>query len=559
MGIPILAQPKGNPTDVYNVAVRRGAKNLDFLRAYLNRLYQRGRETAINSDLAVAQADLETGAFTSARYVEDGNVAGFGVFDDGTNEGHQFTAERAADGHLAHLGLYAGKKDIPADMIEADARWDAAIAEKKFGVAHTSDDLGNGNWATDPIYNTKLPVRYAAYFGPYEDQTMASFTPITVRQRLLPSNMKNFPGLLLDTSGDLWVTVHETGNTNTNATAAAEASFVNQGGGPGNVSYHFAVDEKEAWQMLKLNRVGWHAGDGCDNRAVDTGCFRSVAIETVVRDGNRYAAQTRANLITLIAMIMTGHPSIDFGGTDFRRFSPARIAPHNKWSLEGKWCPKFMLDDGYFWTIRSRVEALLGSVPIEGAINIGDLVKVVAEDGLNLREGPGTNFKLVTTLPLGFTATVKDGPTNADGFGWVDLILPEQQGTGWVVGSNPDWLIEVEKAPAPKPEPTPQYKPRVVIPELQAEKDPEPELRKFTFEGKAYTAFPVEWRVRTKGNHQRLQKPDMTAVEVGPWIIEGEEYDVEYVVINHEHPEAPYGLTPFGTFVWLGSAEIIAK
>lgn len=556
MGIPILARPQGDPTSVYNTALRRGAKNPEFLRAYLDRLYQRGRETGINSDLAVAQADLETGAFSSARYTEDGNVAGFGVFDDGTNEGHQFTAQRAADGHLAHLALYAGKKDVPLDMIEADARWDAAIKEKKFGVAHTSDDLGNGNWATDPLYNTKLPVRYAAYFGPYEEKTMANVNPIPVRQKLLPSNMKNFPGLLLDTSGDLWITVHETGNTNTGATAAAEASFVNQGGGSDNVAYHFAVDEKEAWQMLKLNRVGWHAADGCDNRAVDTGCFRSVAIETCVRDGNRYAAQTRANLITLIAMIITGHPSIDFGGTDFRRFSPARIAPHNKWSLEGKWCPKYMLDDGYFWSIRSRVEALLGSGPIEGTFSIGDIVKVVAEDGLNARVAPGTSAALIQTVPVGTTGRVIQAARQAEGFEWIGVDFPNLD--GWVVGNNPDWLVLVERAP--KPAPAPQFKPRIAIPELQAALDPEPEFRKFTFEGKQYLAFPVDWHVRTIGNHKRLQKPglDDTSV-VGPWINESEEYDIEYVVYGLGHPEVPYGLTPFGTFVYLGSAVLIEK
>ncbi len=184
---------------------------------------------------------------------------------------------------------------------------------------------------------------------------------LKITRQMIPATNANFPGSLLS-PGLLHITVHETGNRNPGAFAQQEANFLRSGGGPSNVAFHFAVDHLGAVQCLPLNRIGWHAGDGCDSRAQDIGCFSSIAIETCVGNNNQYKDATRKNLLALIVAIVTGDTQIDFGGTDPKRFSTQRISPHKRWSSYQKVCPETMLGDGYMWTIVTKTTAMLADV-----------------------------------------------------------------------------------------------------------------------------------------------------------------------------------------------------
>ena len=213
---------------------------------------------------------------------------------------------------------------------------------------------------------------------------------LTVKKKMLPWGNRNHPKTTLNGSGDLYIMVHETGNTRAGTGAAMHANFVYNGGGASSVSFHFAVDEKEAWQMMACNTVGWHASDGCDNRNLDWGCFRSVAIETCVNDGNIYKQATRKKLAELIAMIINGDPAIDFGGIDYRRFSLDRIRTHHDAANDKKWCPRYMLNEGYIPVLRANVTSLVRGTtptplpPVKG-IEIGGTV--TSTDVLNVRQG----------------------------------------------------------------------------------------------------------------------------------------------------------------------------
>ena len=66
------------------------------------------------------------------------------------------------------------------------------------------------------------------------------------------------------------ITVHNTDNL---ASAANEIAYMERN--DKEISYHFAVDEKEIIQALPLDRNGWHAGDG----ATGSGNRRTIAIE----------------------------------------------------------------------------------------------------------------------------------------------------------------------------------------------------------------------------------------------------------------------------------------
>jgi hypothetical protein len=180
---------------------------------------------------------------------------------------------------------------------------------------------------------------------------------LPIRQAFIPAGNPNRPGAKL-TAAPLWITVHETGNANVGANAEMHRRFTHQGGGPNTVSFHFVVDDREAVQLLPLDEIGWHASDGCNDRATDLGCFQSVAIETCV-NGDGDWNRTFANLAELIAAIIGGDARIWFAGRH-RTFSPSRIAQHNKWAFDQKDCPQRIRARGLWDDLLAAVVARLG-------------------------------------------------------------------------------------------------------------------------------------------------------------------------------------------------------
>ena len=53
------------------------------------------------------------------------------------------------------------------------------------------------------------------------------------------------------------IVIHNTANA---ATAAQEIAYMHSNNN--EVSFHFAVDDREAVQGIELDRNAWHAGDG---------------------------------------------------------------------------------------------------------------------------------------------------------------------------------------------------------------------------------------------------------------------------------------------------------
>lgn len=166
---------------------------------------------------------------------------------------------------------------------------------------------------------------------------------VAIRKAMIPVVNPNRPSTKIAPGPHPYITIHETANPDAGADAEMHRVFTHNGGGPENVSFHFVVDDHEAIQLLPLDTIGWHAGDGCDDYPDgvgqdDIGCFASVAIETCVnRDGDW--DKTIKNLEDLCVLIITGSKDIDYGdGRTKGRFSPQRLAQHNAWS--GKECPR---------------------------------------------------------------------------------------------------------------------------------------------------------------------------------------------------------------------------
>ena len=206
-------------------------------------------------------------------------------------------------------------------------------------------------WGTSQGWTLRDPRAFFMELGsspappPEEPEPMT----LTIRQMLVTSG-PNIPGTVLN-DDDLYITVHETDNSGTGANAVMHANYVRNGGGASQVSFHNSVDSREFVQIMPFNLVGYHAGDGCNDRATDFGCFQSIAIETCVNADGDYD-QTIRNLIAGIVAIIKGDSRLDFAGRS-GRFSPDRIRQHNDWS--GKYCPRKIRDRGLWPFILQEV------------------------------------------------------------------------------------------------------------------------------------------------------------------------------------------------------------
>ena len=59
------------------------------------------------------------------------------------------------------------------------------------------------------------------------------------------------------------ICIHNTAN---DATAEGERNNVNRPDNNAEVSFHIAIDDKEAIQLIPFNRNTWHAGDGANGQ-----------------------------------------------------------------------------------------------------------------------------------------------------------------------------------------------------------------------------------------------------------------------------------------------------
>jgi len=144
----------------------------------------------------------------------------------------------------------------------------------------------------------------------------------------------------------LYITVHNTGNT---ASARNEAAYHNSNNA--QVSYHVAIDDKEAVQLIPFNRTAWHAGDGLRD-----GNMRSIGIEICYSMDNGYsgAKSARYKAAEENAALYIAYVLKQYGwGMD-------RLKRHYDWS--GKDCPHKMHATGTYQAFRNRVQAHLNAL-----------------------------------------------------------------------------------------------------------------------------------------------------------------------------------------------------
>ncbi len=117
------------------------------------------------------------------------------------------------------------------------------------------------------------------------------------------------------------ITIHNTGNSNPGADAAAHARYMKgEEAQARQVSWHFTVDDHAVIQSLPVNEVGWHAGPGNAS---------SLGIEICMNEGiDEARAYDQAAL--LVAVLARKHGIA----------VPDGIKQHHDWT--GKDCPSVL-------------------------------------------------------------------------------------------------------------------------------------------------------------------------------------------------------------------------
>lgn len=146
---------------------------------------------------------------------------------------------------------------------------------------------------------------------------------VAIKQNLVSSSKYNIKCPYSMTAE--WITTHNTAN---DATAANEVSYANSNNN--EVSFHYAVDDKEIVQAIPENRNAWHAGDGNGN-----GNRKSIGIEICYSKsgGSKFTAAEK-NAAEFIASLLKA-----------RGWGIGKVKKHQDWS--GKYCPHRTLDMGW--------------------------------------------------------------------------------------------------------------------------------------------------------------------------------------------------------------------
>lgn len=142
-----------------------------------------------------------------------------------------------------------------------------------------------------------------------------------------------------------YITVHNTAN---DASAANEVAYHNRN--DNQVSYHVAIDDKEAIICVPFNRNAWHCGDGGgskDPNALSKGNRISIGVEICYSKsgGSRYN-QAEANAAHYIATLLKRYG----WGVD-------RLRQHYDWSRKN--CPHRIRAEGRWESFVKRVDAQL--------------------------------------------------------------------------------------------------------------------------------------------------------------------------------------------------------
>ena len=157
------------------------------------------------------------------------------------------------------------------------------------------------------------------------------------------------------------IVVHNTAN---GASARNEVAYMIEN--DKEVSFHYAVDDKEVVQGIPENRNAWHSGDGANGK----GNRQGIAIEICYsKNGGDRFTKAEQNAVNLIVDILKRYG----WGVD-------RVTKHQDYS--GKYCPHRTLDmgwDRFIKMIESKMNGKLHKVQVGAFSNRANAEKLCQE------------------------------------------------------------------------------------------------------------------------------------------------------------------------------------
>lgn len=190
-----------------------------------------------------------------------------------------------------------------------------------------------------------------------------------------------------------YVTYH---NTDNNASADAEVRNVKRPDNNDKVSFHIAVDEKEAVKVIPFDRNAFAAGDGKDG----PGNRKSIHVEICRNElgaNNPTFKKCEDNAAEVCAQLLKEN------GLDIDR-----LKPHKYWS--GKNCPSTTNHKDFERRVKDKLNHLNGNYSVSNfntnkIFKNGDFTGRVAivkpSMGVNIRYDRGTNYKVISSVPKG--------------------------------------------------------------------------------------------------------------------------------------------------------------
>ena len=198
-----------------------------------------------------------------------------------------------------------------------------------------------------------------AYLEAVEPEQVVTDNGMEIQEDYIPPGAKNRPGT---PNPDAWITIHETGNPDPGADAAAHAAYLKGAAENAYVSWHYTVDDRAIVQHLPDTETAYHAGDGANGPGNTT----SIGIEICVNAGGDFA-KAKANAAALVRLLMAEHGiPID------------HVVQHNHWS--GKDCPYTIRHTAGAW--EDFLALCRGETPAGGVSELDAAVDKLAAAGL---------------------------------------------------------------------------------------------------------------------------------------------------------------------------------
>lgn len=165
------------------------------------------------------------------------------------------------------------------------------------------------------------------------------------------------------------IVVHNTAN---DAPAKNEVAYMIKN--KNQISFHYAVDDKECYQGIEENRNAWHCGDGNGK-----GNREGIAIEICYsKSGGSRFNQAEQNAVELIVGILNRY-----------KWGIDKVTKHQDYS--GKYCPHRTLDLGWQRFLNMIKEKLNEKPPVKSKGYIKGLYKTLYV--MKVRTGAGTNYR----------------------------------------------------------------------------------------------------------------------------------------------------------------------